>query len=275
MSERDELVADLAAHGRFLEGLTTIGVPPVAAAPAAQAPAAAAGAPAQASSTVALTAGTEAVRGGTGAAGLAAVRADLGDCQRCRLAGGRKTIVFGQGNPEAELMFVGEAPGHNEDLQGEPFVGAAGHLLDGLLGEIGIERSDVYIANVLKCRPPGNRDPRPDEIEACKGYLREQIRMIRPEVVVTLGNFATRLLLRTETGITRLRGQAHSWWLGATLVPTFHPAAALRGGDRVKAQMREDFTLVSNLLARSEVDAGMTEAEVPEPAQLEQMGLFG
>ena len=152
MSERDELVADLAAHGRFLEGLTTIGVPPVAAAPAAQAPAAAAGAPAQASSTVALPAGTEAARGGTGAAGLAAVRADLGDCQRCRLAGGRKTIVFGQGNPEAELMFVGEAPGADEDEQGLAFVGRAGQLLTDIIEKgMKLRRADVFIANVLKC----------------------------------------------------------------------------------------------------------------------------
>jgi uracil-DNA glycosylase family 4 len=152
VSERDELVADLAAHGRFLEGLTTIGVPPVAAAPAAQAPAAAAGAPAQASSTVALPAGTEAARGGTGAAGLAAVRADLGDCQRCRLAGGRKTIVFGQGNPEAELMFVGEAPGADEDEQGLAFVGRAGQLLTDIIEKgMKLRRADVFIANVLKC----------------------------------------------------------------------------------------------------------------------------
>ena len=192
-------------------------------------------------------------------------------CHDCRLSETRHTVVFGVGSTEARLMFVGEAPGRNEDLQGEPFVGAAGHLLDDLLGEIGMARSEVYIANVLKCRPPGNRDPRPDEIEACKGYLREQIRLIRPEVVITLGNFATKLLLRTETGITRLRGQAHSWWLGATLVPTFHPAAALRGGEKVKAQMREDFALVRTLLeARPEAAATDDDA----PSDLEQMGLF-
>lgn len=145
-------------------------------------------------------------------------------------------------------MLVGEAPGKNEDLEGEPFVGAAGHLLDELLGEIGISRRDAYIANVLKCRPPGNRDPQQDEIDSCKGFLREQIRMIYPDVVVTLGNFATKLLVPTDIGITRMRGQRISWWLGATLIPTFHPAAALRGRPRVKEQMREDFEQVRALL---------------------------
>jgi len=142
-----------------------------------------------------------------------------------------------------------EVPGKNEDLQGDPFVGAAGRLLDELLAGISMARSDVYITNVLKCRPPGNRDPRPDEIDSCKGYLREQIRMIAPDVVVTLGNFATKLMLPTETGITRMRGQRYNWWLGSTLIPTFHPAAALRGGESVKSQMREDFELVREVLA--------------------------
>lgn len=180
-------------------------------------------------------------------------------------------MVFGVGDATARLMFVGEAPGKNEDLQGEPFVGAAGHLLDELLGEIGVARKEVYIANVLKCRPPGNRDPRPAEIDACKGYLREQIRLISPEVVVTLGNFATKLLLKTETGITRLRGQRYDWWLGAVLVPTFHPAAALRGGDRVKNQMRGDFELVRSVLG----SPGEPAVEPDPLATQEQMELFG
>lgn len=145
-------------------------------------------------------------------------------------------------------MLVGEAPGKNEDLQGEPFVGAAGQLLDELLGGIGIARENVYIANVLKCRPPGNRDPREEEIDSCKGYLREQIRMIHPEVVVTLGNFATKLLVPTEVGITRMRGQRIDWWLGATLIPTFHPAAALRGRPQVRSDMEEDFAVVAEVL---------------------------
>ena len=185
-----------------------------------------------------------------------ALRERAMSCVACPLAHTRTQVVFGVGDVEARLMLVGEAPGQNEDLQGEPFVGAAGRLLDELLAGIGISRSEAYIANVIKCRPPGNRDPRPEEIDSCKGYLREQIRMIGPEVVVTLGNFATKLLLRTETGITRLRGVPHQWWLGAILIPTFHPAAALRGGDRVTDQMREDFALARRILD----EAGATPA---------------
>lgn len=166
----------------------------------------------------------------------------------CRLSQTRTQVVFGVGAPDSQLMFVGEAPGRNEDLEGVPFVGRAGRLLDSLLDEVGIPRETVYIANVLKCRPPNNRDPQPDEIDACKGYLRQQIRLIRPRVVVTLGNFATKLLLNTTTGITRLRGQAFPWWLGATLIPTFHPAAALRGGEKVTQAMREDFRLMRQTL---------------------------
>ena len=192
-------------------------------------------------------------------------------CTQCRLAETRTQVVFGVGDPRARLMFVGEAPGQNEDLQGEPFVGAAGKLLDTLLGEIGMQRSEVYIANVLKCRPPGNRDPRPDEIDSCKGYLREQIRLISPDVVMTLGNFASKLLLNTETGITRLRGRPHQWWLGAMLVPTFHPAAALRGGDRVTGQMREDFALARSLLDKALQEEAPAEPEV-EPDQMELFG---
>ena len=196
-------------------------------------------------------------------------------CTDCALSETRTNVVFGVGSTTARLVFVGEAPGKNEDLQGEPFVGAAGRLLDELLTEIEVPRSDVYIGNVLKCRPPGNRDPREEEIEACKGYLREQIRIIAPEVVVTLGNFATKLLLRTDTGITRLRGSRYTWWLGATLIPTFHPAAALRGGERVKDQMREDFALVRQVLEG--VEDGGAEAEVAETPDPEtvQMVLFG
>ncbi len=190
-------------------------------------------------------------------------------CTQCGLAETRTNVVFGVGAQSARLMIVGEAPGKNEDLQGEPFVGAAGHLLDELLAGIDITRPEVYIANVLKCRPPANRDPRPDEIEACKPYLQNQIRMIGPEVVMTLGNFATKLLLRTETGITRLRGQRYDWWLGATLIPTFHPAAALRGGEKVKDQMREDFELVRSVLASPSV-----EPDSSEGASADQMELF-
>ena len=169
-------------------------------------------------------------------------------------------------------MFVGEAPGQNEDLQGEPFVGAAGKLLDTLLGEIGMQRSEVYIANVIKCRPPGNRDPRPDEIDACKGYLREQIRADRTGGGDDAGEFRHQAPAHTETGITRLRGRPHQWWLGALLIPTFHPAAALRGGDRVADQMREDFALVRSILdtpAEPEQEAAMEEVD---PAQMELFG---
>lgn len=183
-------------------------------------------------------------------------------CTACRLADTRTNVVFGVGDPEADLMLVGEAPGKNEDLQGEPFVGAAGQLLDELLAGIEIKREEVYIANVLKCRPPGNRDPKEDEIDSCKGYLREQIRLIGPDVVVTLGNFATKLLTPTEMGITRMRGRRFNWWLGATLIPTFHPAAALRGRPQVKEQMQEDFALVARVLAESSA-----EADEPDPVQ--------
>lgn len=183
-------------------------------------------------------------------------------CTACRLAETRTNVVFGVGDPDARLMLVGEAPGKNEDIRGEPFVGAAGQLLDELMGSIGISREEVYIANVIKCRPPGNRDPQQDEIDACKGYLREQIRMIHPEVVVTLGNFATKLLVPTDLGITRMRGQAISWWLGATLIPTFHPAAALRGRPRVKEQMQEDFQLVRQSLERAMPEARHEQSEL-------------
>jgi len=194
-------------------------------------------------------------------------------CTDCGLSQTRTQVVFGVGDPNARVMLVGEAPGKNEDLQGEPFVGAAGKLLDELLGEIGIRRPEVYIANVLKCRPPGNRDPQPDEINSCKGYLREQIRLVQPEVVVTLGNFATKLLLNTDTGITRLRGRLHPWWLGSSLVPTFHPAAALRGGERVTNQMREDFTLVRSILdSRDQHDGEPLEPDASDPSQMELFG---
>ncbi len=195
-------------------------------------------------------------------------------CTDCSLSQTRTNVVFGVGNPQARLILVGEAPGKNEDLQGEPFVGAAGQLLDSLLAGIGQDRGSVYIANVLKCRPPGNRDPLPVEIDSCKGYLREQIRLIEPRVVLTLGNFSTKLLLNTEIGITRLRGRAHAWWLGATLIPTFHPAAALRGGDRVTSQMREDFSLALQLLdAPDRAEPAMTEETLI--GESSQMELFG
>ncbi|MBC7265892.1 MAG: uracil-DNA glycosylase [Coriobacteriia bacterium] len=155
----------------------------------------------------------------------------IGDCQRCPLARTRTNLVFGVGDPHARLMFIGEAPGRNEDLQGEPFVGAAGKLLDELLASIGLVRSEVYIANVLKCRPPGNRDPLPEEMEQCTPFLEEQVRLVDPEVIATLGNFATRHVLKTQAGITRLRGRLFRVD-GRKVVPIYHPAAALY--DRTK-----------------------------------------
>jgi DNA polymerase len=169
------------------------------------------------------------------------------NCTACTLAEGRTNVVFGGGSSDADVLIVGEAPGKNEDEQGIPFVGRSGQLLDKLLAEIGLGRSDVYIANVVKCRPPGNRDPRPDEIDCCKGYLKRQIELIDPTVVITLGNFSTKLLLKTTTGITRMRGRAYEWW-GRFLVPTFHPAAALRGGERVTNDIREDLAIVRSII---------------------------
>jgi DNA polymerase len=211
------------------------------------------------------------------AAKLAVLAGEAQSCTKCRLAESRTNVVFGSGDPDADVMFVGEGPGQQEDEQGLPFVGRSGQLLEQLLGEIGLARHDVYIANVVKCRPPKNRDPRPDEIDACKDYLRTQLQLIQPKVVVTLGNFASKLLLRTDTGITRLRGNAYEWW-GRFLVPTFHPAAALRGSARVLAEMREDFALV-----KAVVD-GKLQTRPPEPAaedllaaadpEPEQMDLF-
>ncbi len=177
---------------------------------------------------------------------LEELRELIGDCHVCALGDTRSNLVFGVGNPNARVMFIGEAPGRNEDLQGEPFVGAAGKFLDELLGEAGLRRDDVYIANVLKCRPPGNRDPLPEEIEACTPFLREQIRLIAPQVLVTLGNFATKFVLKTSTGITRLHGAPHQ--AGRFVVfPSYHPAAALY--DRTKQEaLQEDFRKLGVLL---------------------------
>ena len=205
-------------------------------------------------------------------------------CTMCGLAPTRTNVVFGAGAADADVMIVGEGPGQQEDEQGLPFVGRSGQLLDRLLGEIDLRREDVYIANVVKCRPPRNRDPRPDEIDACKGYLRRQIELIDPKVVVTLGNFSTKLLLRTQTGITRMRGTAYEWW-GRHLVPTFHPAAALRGGAQVTDDIRADLALVRSLIdgrlatatttaSPVEADAAQPGADITEPPTDRQLGLF-
>ena len=174
------------------------------------------------------------------------LRVQVESCRRCPLCDGRTQTVFGVGNPHARVMFIGEAPGKNEDLQGEPFVGAAGHNLNELLGCAGLRREDVFIANVLKCRPPGNRDPRPEEIQTCTPFLREQTRTIDPEVLVTLGKFSTQFVLKTQVGITRLHGRVQR--AGKFLVfPIFHPAAALYDGAKREA-MENDFVTLGQLL---------------------------
>ncbi|HZU79115.1 MAG TPA: uracil-DNA glycosylase [Acidimicrobiales bacterium] len=180
---------------------------------------------------------------------LEELRSEALTCTRCALAEGRTQVVFGVGDPKARLMFVGEGPGRDEDLQGEPFVGRSGKLLDTLMRqELGIDRTQCYIANVVMCRPPGNRDPLPAEIDACRPHLQDKLEVIRPKVVVTLGNFATRLLLQTTDGIRKVRGRAYPFGAGV-LVPTYHPAAALRGGAEVVAEMRADFVRAKRLLA--------------------------
>ena len=197
---------------------------------------------------------------------LADAAREAADCTRCKLAGmGRTQVVFGVGDPDADLMFVGEAPGFHEDKQGQPFVGAAGQLLNKLLAGIGLAREDVYICNVLKCRPPGNRDPEEDEIESCTPWLVEQISLIQPRLVVTLGNFATKFVLQTRQGITRTRGQVYPWH-GRTVIPTFHPAAILHGGgerSRQFADMQEDFELVRRTLTPP---VAAVSPRTPEPA---------
>lgn len=174
------------------------------------------------------------------------LRVQVESCRRCPLCDGRTQTVFGVGNPHARVMFIGEAPGKNEDLQGEPPLGAAGHYLNELLGCAGLRREDVFIANVLKCRPPGNRDPRPEEIQTCTPYLREQTRTIDPEVLVTLGKFSTQFVLKTQVGITRLHGRVQR--AGKFLVfPIFHPAAALYDGAKREA-LENDFVTLGQLL---------------------------
>ena len=188
-------------------------------------------------------------------------------CTRCRLARGRTRVVFGVGDPHADLMLVGEGPGYHEDRLGEPFVGAAGQLLTSLLAEIGLRRHQVYITNAVKCRPPGNRDPLPDEIESCRPYLLGQLEKVRPRVVATLGNVATRVMLGRAVSMSRVRGQ-RPLVDGLTVVPTFHPAAVLRGGGQAGTQMaavRSDLRQIRSFL---------DEPVVVPTAPQEQLGLF-
>jgi uracil-DNA glycosylase len=202
-------------------------------------------------------------------------------CTRCRLAETRTQVVFGVGNSNADLLFVGEAPGFHEDKQGFPFVGQAGKLLDRLLEGIGLARADVYIANVIKCRPPGNRDPVPDEIERCEPYLFRQIELIEARVVATLGNFATKLLSGKQVGITRVHGQEQDVVLGGRpvlLYPLYHPAAALYTPSMLTV-LEEDFGRIPELLARATVPAASpaelsSPVEEPEPEPAVQLGLF-
>jgi uracil-DNA glycosylase len=204
-------------------------------------------------------------------------------CERCPLSATRNTVVFGNGNADAGLMFVGEAPGAEEDRQGLPFVGRAGGLLTELLGEIGLTRDDVFVANVLKCRPPGNRDPQPAEIESCRPYLEQQVELIQPRVIATLGNFATKLLTGNQTGITKVRGAPQVHTLGGRVVflmPLFHPAAALRTSS-VAQVLREDFAKLPGLLEQSlpapEIEPGELVGAAAEPARdpADQLDFFG
>lgn len=215
------------------------------------------------------------------AAALREYAEQVAGCTLCALARGRTHVVFGSGNPDADLMFVGEAPGFHEDQQGVPFVGQAGKLLERLLAGIGLSRSDVYIANTLKCRPPGNRDPLPEEIAACEPHLFRQIELIEPKLVATLGNFATKLLSGRPTGITRVHGHEQEVTLGTKTVllyPLYHPAAALYTPSMLKV-LEEDFARIPALLERAvaaPASASAAEPEVasrPEPDPI-QLGLF-
>jgi uracil-DNA glycosylase len=206
---------------------------------------------------------------------LLAYRDAVADCTKCALSQGRTQVVFGAGAPDADLMFVGEAPGFHEDKQGVPFVGAAGQLLSKLLDGIGLKREDVYIANVLKCRPPGNRDPQLEEIESCEPHLWRQIELIQPKLICTLGNFATKLLSGRPAGITQVHGRPQDVALGGnevTLYPIFHPAAALYT-PRMLAVLQEDFARIPELLGRA-VAPPPPEPEPVAVAQPEQLGLF-
>jgi DNA polymerase len=221
----------------------------------------------------------EAAVAGTEALGLDAYRDQVAGCTRCPLSKGRTQVVFGSGSRTADLMFVGEAPGFHEDKQGVPFVGAAGQLLGKLLAGIGMTRDEVFVANVLKCRPPGNRDPQPDEIEACEPHLWKQVELIRPKVIATLGNFATKLLSGRPLGITRVHGIEQEVVLGGNrvvLYPLFHPAAALytpRMLEVLEADFRRLPELLGAVLAPPAPAAGLVPPSVPAPEPV-QLGLF-
>jgi uracil-DNA glycosylase len=208
---------------------------------------------------------------------IESARAQALACTKCPLSEGRTQVVWADGNLDADLMFIGEAPGFHEDQQGKPFVGAAGQLLDRLLGEIGLDRTQAAIVNVLKCRPPGNRDPQPEEIESCTPYLYAQLAHMQPKVIVTLGNFATRFILEQPIGITRARGHKYTV-RGSTVIPTFHPAAALRGGkfggvSTIDA-LREDFQTIKSVLDERSQESTEEEDMTSVAAGSDQLGLF-
>jgi DNA polymerase len=235
---------DLAAHLRYYQDLGVTGLSRDAAWRRRRAESEGGGAPEAAEAPARAPAGVEEPD-----ARLRVVRADIGDCTRCKLHAGRTQIVFGVGNPEARLMFVGEGPGADEDEQGEPFVGRAGQLLTQIIQAMGFTREQVYIANVVKCRPPGNRNPEPDEIARCSPFLHAQIAAIDPQVIVALGKFAAQTLLQTETPISRLRGQFHNLG-GREVMPTFHPSYLLRN-PAAKREVWDDMKLVMRRLAET------------------------
>jgi uracil-DNA glycosylase len=218
--DRDEVLLDFKERVRYFASLTSLGIP--------------------------RAVPNESGRASSGDEGLRQVRDWIGDCQRCKLAKGRKTIVFGQGSPQAQLMFVGEAPGAEEDEQGLAFVGKAGQLLTGILKAMGLTREDVFIANVLKCRPPQNRNPEPDEILSCQPFLDKQIEVIRPRVIVGLGKFAGQWLLKTAEPISKIRGRLGEY-NGIPVMPTYHPAFLLRN-PAAKRDVWEDMKIVLKIL---------------------------
>jgi uracil-DNA glycosylase len=246
----DDVLLDLRERARYFAELSDVGVPRSALAGPAPGPALVASAPRPPRPPAAPVLSTE----GAELRDLEAVRSWVGDCQRCKLAGGRKTIVFGQGNAQAQLMFVGEAPGADEDEQGLAFVGRAGQLLTDIIEKgLKIPRADVFIANVLKCRPPQNRNPEPDEILSCQPFLEKQIALIRPKVLVGLGKFSAQWLFKSMEPISRLRGRIGDYD-GIKVVPTFHPAYLLRNPG-AKKDVWEDMKVVRRLLAEDEPPA--------------------
>jgi DNA polymerase len=245
MTERDELLADLLERARYYASLSPIGLPQEALGRPPHAPDARPASDVSPSAPGAVS--RDAERTGDPAAELKAIRELIGDCQRCKLAGGRKTIVFGQGSPRARLMFVGEAPGADEDEQGLAFVGRAGQLLTDIIEKgMKLRRADVWIGNVLKCRPPGNRNPEPDEVLSCQPFLERQIAAIHPRVIVALGKFAGQFLLKTAEPISRIRGRLGQYQ-GIQVMPTYHPAYLLRNPG-AKKEVWDDMKVVMALL---------------------------